>query len=307
MSSSLVSQKNKHDNHHGSGSSSNNNNNPTMLLLMLLDGVGLAVIASCTIVEGFDLWNDFFREYVQPLNHPALAFWVCGRVSQVSGLLLLILYAASSAIGVVVHELEQMGMLLLTLGPVLNLCACSVFDSQTDPSFAFNRQWLCSEALELAGILLLDLSMLEAADHVVLFFEVVGFFVLGCASLFEFDYEGAGGGGGGAGRGGGGSSGSAGPEVSLRLDLVHVTDAAGLLMLTCVAYAQYRMKAAAAARGRGPAAAAHQYNQQQGSGKRHSADVEAAAAAASPAETLALATVDGDVVVPCLRAHGHND
>jgi hypothetical protein len=288
----LVPQRNKHDHHHHhSNSSSSTNNNPTMLLLMLLDGVGLAVIAGCTIVEGMELWTNYFREYVQPMNHPALAFWVCGRVSQVSGLLLLITYAASSAIGILVHELEQMGMLLLTLGPVLNLCACSVFDSQADPSYAFNRQWLCSEALELTGIALLDLSMLDVADHVVLFFEVVGFFVL--------DYDGEG--------GNGGLKGGAGPEVSLRLDLVHVTDAAGLLMLTCVACAQYRTKTAAA-RARGPAALAPP-PQQHGAGKWHGgADVEAAvAAAAGPTEALLFAAADGDVVAPRLRTHGHND
>ena len=298
----LVPQRNKHDHHHHSNSSSSStNNNPTMLLLMLLDGVGLAIIAGCTIVEGMELWTNYFREYVQPINHPALAFWVCGRVSQVSGLLLLITYAASSAIGVLVHELEQMGMLLLTLGPVLNLCACSVFDSQADPSYAFNRQWLCSEALELTGIALLDLSMLDVADHVVLFFEVVGFFVLGCASLFEFDYDGEG--------SNGGLKGGAGPEVSLRLDLVHVTDAAGLLMLTCVACAQYRTKTAAA-RARGPAALAPPPQQLlHGVGKWHGgADVEAAvAAAAGPTEALLFAAADGDVVAPRLRTHGHND
>ena len=208
-------------------------NHDIMMLWMLLDGVGLAIIASCTVMEGFELWRDFFSEYVE-FNVPATIFWVCGRFSQVCGLLLLIAHAASHAIGIMVHELEQCGMLMLSTGPILNLIACSIFDSQADPTFVFNKQWISSECLELFGILLLDLSMMDAADHLVLLEEVVGFFILGCASLIDFDYSQLpiGEGMNRTGQGifpfiGGIFAGVNYPMITMRLDMIHVADCFG--------------------------------------------------------------------------------
>lgn len=194
---------------------------------MLLDGVGLAIIAGCTILEGIALWKEYFQEYAE-WNVAAICFWLCGRASQVVGLLLLISHAASLQ---VVHELEQMGMMMLTCGPILNMCACSIFDSGADPAYFFNKQWMASECLEFFGIFLLDLSMMDVKESIVLTFEVIGFFVLGCAAMLDFDYSG---------------EASALPSVSYRMDLVHVTDCCGLFMLTVVACAQYRIKMSAA-------------------------------------------------------------
>ena len=211
-------------------------NHDIMMLWMLLDGIGLAIIASCTVMEGFELWKDFFAEYFS-YNVPATIFWLCGRFSQVCGLLLLIAHAASHAIGIMVHELEQCGMLMLSTGPILNLIACSIFDSQADPTFVFNKQWISSECLELFGILLLDLSMMDGTDEMVLLEEVIGFFILGCASLIDFDYSqlplvGDGMNHQNGQRGilsfiGGMFAGRNFPMITLRLDMIHVADCVG--------------------------------------------------------------------------------
>ena len=54
-------------------------------LLWIVDGVGLAIITGCTILDAVELWFDFFIEY-EHLNHAALAFWLSGRICQVVGL-----------------------------------------------------------------------------------------------------------------------------------------------------------------------------------------------------------------------------
>ena len=52
---------------------------------MIVDGVGLAIIATCTIMEGFELWRDYFSEYSDD-NMPSIMFWISGRICQVLGL-----------------------------------------------------------------------------------------------------------------------------------------------------------------------------------------------------------------------------
>lgn len=194
-----------------------------MNLCMLIDGLGLAIIAACTILEGMDLWNDFFNEYWSS-NSSSLGFWFCGRFLQTCGLFLLIAHAATFQI---IHDVEVSGMVMLTVGPVLNLISCSLFDSgSADPFYLFNRQWVSNESLELIGIGVLDLSMIDAEPHVVVFFELLGFFILGCASVLDFDY----------------TPEYLYPSISLRLELIHVSDCFGLFLLSVVAVMQYSTK-----------------------------------------------------------------
>ena len=217
--------------HLGQQSHAHNNNQHTqqhnatsILLWMLLDGIGLAIIAACTILEGMELWKDYFIEYSE-FNHPAIAFWICGRTSQVLGLIFLIAYAASIQ---AFPELEQAGMIMLTVGPILNMCACSIFDSGNgeDVTYLFNKQWMTSESFELIGISILDISMIDMEEYVVLTAEVTGFILLGVASLTDFDYE----------------IGDFYPSATVRVDMIHVSDCLGLFMLTIVAIGQYFIK-----------------------------------------------------------------
>jgi hypothetical protein len=181
-------------------------------------------IAGCTIYEGIDLWGDYFNEY-QDQNMPSLAFWFTGRFLQVMGLILLISHAASFQ---VFPEIERSGMMMLTAGPVLNMLACSLFDSGIDPLYLYNKQWMSSEVLELVGISILDLSLIDAEEYLVLTAEVTGFAILACAAILDFDYE----------------MGKTIPRISVRLDLLHCSDCFGLFLLTVVAIMQYRMKVA---------------------------------------------------------------
>lgn len=200
------------------------NTGASMLLWMLVDGIGLAIIAACTILEGFELWTDYFNEYAE-FNYSSLTFWFSGRFCQVVGLMSLIIFAASLQ---VFHELEWAGMMMLTAGPLLNMCACSIFDSGGDTSYLFNKQWMTSECLELLGIFVLDLSLIEGPEHLVLSAEVIGFAILMCAAMIDFDY----------------TVGQYVPSATIRVDLIHISDCFGLGLLTIVAIAQYHIKLA---------------------------------------------------------------
>ena len=70
-----------------------NNDRGIMILAMLVDGVGLAIIAGCTILEGYDMWKDEFNEYWDD-NHLTIIYWISGRSFQLLGLMFLILHAA---------------------------------------------------------------------------------------------------------------------------------------------------------------------------------------------------------------------
>jgi len=193
----------------------------TTLLWMLVDGVGLGLIAGCTILEGRDLWTDYFQEHYAA-NLSSVAFWCSGRSCQVMGLILLIAHAASLQI---LPEIETAGMTLLTAGPLLNIVACSFFTSDT-AELHFCKQWMLTEIIELVGISILDLSLLNMEHIFVLTAEVVGFAILACAALLDFDFSVFDGSG----------------WIGTRLDPVHVFDCLGLLLLTIVAVAQYHIK-----------------------------------------------------------------
>ena len=195
-----------------------------MLGWLIIDGLGLSIIATCTIMEGFELWRDYFSEYSDD-NMPSIMFWISGRLSQVLGLLFLISYAASFQF---FPEIERCGMILLTVGPILNLIACSIFDSGHDPVYLYNSMWISSECLELLGISILDVSLVDTEEYLVLTAELIGFFILGCAAILDIEY----------------SNEYVLPTINLRLDVIHVSDCFGLFLLGVVAIAQYNMKIA---------------------------------------------------------------
>ena len=126
-------------------------------------------------------------------------------------------------------DIERLGMACLTAGPLLNIVACSLFDNNsnmTDPYFLFNKQWLSNESLELFGILILDLSLIDAEEYLVLAAEVSGFAVLAIAAMAEFTY----------------TANEILPSVAMRFDAIHLNDSVGLLFLTIVSLLQYKMK-----------------------------------------------------------------
>jgi len=75
-------------------------------------------------------------------------------------------------------------------------------------------------------MLILDVSLLHMQEILVLIAEVSGFFMLCCAAIIQFDYL----------------SKNMHPYISLRWDIVHVSECFGLILLTIVAFAQYRIK-----------------------------------------------------------------
>jgi hypothetical protein len=117
-------------------------------------------------------------------------------------------------------------MLCLTVGPSLNLICCVTLRQQSDPFLLFNRRWFSSEILELIGISILDVSLIEMEEHFVLIAEVVGFLTLCLSAGTDFDY----------------AVGKTLPSIGLRLDLVHSSECLGLIVLIAVACIQFRIK-----------------------------------------------------------------
>lgn len=122
--------------------------------------------------------------------------------------------------------LELIGMVLISTGPLLNLIACYLFTNNDDPHYLYKKEWASTELVELAGMLILDVSLIHMEEIYVLLAEVTGFLVLCCAAGLQFTY----------------SPKVVLPSVSFRLDMVHSSECAGLIVLTVVAFAQYRMK-----------------------------------------------------------------
>ena len=65
------------------------NHHSTLGLWMLVDGVGLAIIASATVMEGIHLWKEIFHE-LWGVNELSMIYWFGGRTLQVVGLMFLI-------------------------------------------------------------------------------------------------------------------------------------------------------------------------------------------------------------------------
>lgn len=190
-----------------------------------VDGVGLAIIAACTLFDAFHEWRDTFQYHYEE-NYQCLTLWVTGRVVQVLALLLLMTYAASLNTYPI---LEVLGMSLLTAGPMMCMSASLLFNTEHDASLGdnFGIEWFLEEALELSGILFLDLSYKKMSNELELAAEVLGFFLLGCAAILDFNFK---------------ASNAIFPEVSYRFDMIHGSDAFGLILLTMVGIADYRAR-----------------------------------------------------------------
>ena len=126
-------------------------------------------------------------------------------------------------------DIERFGMFLLTFGPIMNISSYWSFRHANIPNFLFNRQCLSTETLEILGISILDISLIEMEENYVLFAEITGFLILCCAAMLHFEYS---------------EEVFHMPEISLRLDMIHCSECFGLIMLIIVAYGQYRMKVA---------------------------------------------------------------
>lgn len=122
--------------------------------------------------------------------------------------------------------IEEFGMLLITTGPLLNMVSCYLFRNPEDPLFLYNKGWICTEIVEILGMLVLDISMIHMDEVYVLIAELVGFFLLCCAAALQFTY----------------TAELPWPVVSARLDVVHSSECFGLILLSIVAIAQYQMK-----------------------------------------------------------------
>lgn len=190
-------------------------------LLMLVDGIGLAVITAATVLEGFEFWSELFSPYWLT-NEFTLSLWFMGRTSQIIGLIFLIGHASSFQI---FPNVERFGMFCLTLGTVLNFTSYCMFRSAEHTSWVDNRAWLSSETLELIGIGILDVSLFDMEEILVLIAEVTGFIILCAAAALQFDYSMLG-----------------FPLVSFRLDMIHASECFGLCMLIVVAVCQYQIK-----------------------------------------------------------------
>jgi hypothetical protein len=120
--------------------------------------------------------------------------------------------------------------------------------------YLYNKQWFCSEMLELLGISILDVSLIEMEEIYVFIAEITGFIILCCAAGLHFEYNYHETSGNNEVRSlENSNSGSDLPIslfstfpslVTLRLDMVHSSECVGLIMLMIVAYGQFRIKVA---------------------------------------------------------------
>lgn len=216
-----------------------------MMFWLIVDGVGLCLITACTVQDAITVWHDNFSEPLKVLCADtlnscifsdltsALFFWISGRFLQVVGLFSLIAFAASFQY---FSELERSGMLMLTIGPCLNIIACLLFEAMdlkpvderlvtSSVELIYRPIWLATELNELLGILVLDISLIDMGEYKVLAAEVIGFTILGGAALIEYY-----------------SIGKNELGYVIRKDVIHICDAVGLAMLTLVGIAHCRVK-----------------------------------------------------------------
>ena len=157
-------------------------------ILMYVDVVGLGLIAICTMYEGYQTWNELYVFNFQ-VNLFPLAAWYAGRCAQAFALVVLIFHVLGKNEGM----LEAGGMYLLTIGPIINAISAFYFRPVNDPFHSFKRNsgWIAVEMTELFGIILLDISCLEVPKlyqmHI-LIVELVGYYVVALAALFEYDF-----------------------------------------------------------------------------------------------------------------------
>lgn len=189
--------------------------------LMLIDGIGLGMIAVCTVFEGIEDYNDAL--YANSKENPeTIVFFFCGIIMATLGLVFLIIHAMSFEN---MHDFEHIGMALLTVAPIVNMCAWKMFDSGLDPTHFFNRQWMATEIIEWCGMTILCISYIDADRYTVMFIELVGFFVLMVAAMFTVNIY----------------QDRILPEFILRWDHIHIFDTCGLFMLCIVSVGHWHI------------------------------------------------------------------
>ena len=215
------------------------------------------------------MWYDFFNEYAA-FNTAAMCCLASGHVLQFLGLFYLIIYNATFH---VLPEFESYGMVFLTVGPLVNMCACSLFTTNVPSttvsatmsgltghgstasfatsSYNFNRRWMVSEIWEFLGICLLNLSMsihLERHHLQILYCELIGYIFLAFSVILDFNFT---------------TDESVSvshvshnqeqemssyvyPVIELKTDsYIHMTDCLGLCLLVGVSVGQYYVNASA--------------------------------------------------------------
>ena len=219
-----------------------------LIAWLLVDGLGLCLITACTILDTAYTFNQYLlnpllqeEEVIGNIFYAdgliaASIFWLSGRFFQVVGLLLLILYAVTFNYSV---ELDRAGMLFLTIGPLLNIGACALlgairFEASEQLICAgqvgeilLRPCWVCTEVVEIIGILWLDISMIDGLNELyVMVAEIIGFLVLIAAAQFEYFFQ----------------ADSIYPIVVIRADMMHFCDSIGLCLLIFVSIAHYSSK-----------------------------------------------------------------
>jgi hypothetical protein len=117
-------------------------------------------------------------------------------------------------------------MAMLTIAPLVNMCAWQLFDSGLDPTRFFNRQWMCTEVIECLGMSVLCLSFIDMGRHTVLGVELLGFLLLMVAAMCTVNVL----------------PDAILPEFIVRLDHIHILDTCGLFLLCVVSAGQWHMK-----------------------------------------------------------------
>lgn len=148
-----------------------------------VDILGLLVYTALAISYSFDAWNEVFSSRLKANILPVLITGV-GRLLVIFGLLLLIYNDVDED---TFDGEDFIGMGMLTIGPILNLIACFLFNTEDK---CIKYAWMTDEILEIVGMLFLDLSMLTSRFHRVTIFvlEMVGFVILIGASLLNIEF-----------------------------------------------------------------------------------------------------------------------
>lgn len=190
--------------------------------LMLIDGIGLGMIAVCTVFEGIEDYNDAL--YANSKENPStILFFFCGIIMATVGLIFLIIHAMSFEN---MHDFEHIGMALLTIAPLVNMYGWSTFDCGLDPTHFYNKEWMATEIIEWGGMTILCISYIDTDRYTVMYIELLGFVVLMIAAMFTVNiYEDR-----------------ILPAFILRWDHIHVLDTCGLLMLCIVSVGHWHME-----------------------------------------------------------------
>eukprot|EP01041_Mallomonas_annulata_P004993 gene4993-9982_t len=84
---------------------------------LVIDGIGLAVIFVCVVLEGFQEWDDIYGDQLNG-NEEAMIFWISGIIFALFGLLLLLINAASLES---LPNFENFGFIVLSMAATLQV------------------------------------------------------------------------------------------------------------------------------------------------------------------------------------------